>query len=203
MESHAFKFSLKISSSQIYISNHSFSPEVHIPISNIEVDDFIGCLTSVLCSTDPTLIYRTWTLLLPMLIKGITTLPVAQGEKPRDFLISLLFLIPYFLSTNHFYSFFKIFSKSISYHFHSSCSVSYHRYCLDCYKSHLARLSVSILSSTRHLAYLIKMLQSDGHEEPMTESSAVQELERGKNPKKMEPKYILFLFHMDFAKCPR
>ena len=59
MESHAFKFSLKISSSQIYISNHSFFPEVHIPISNIEVDDFIGCLTSVLCSTVPTLIYRT------------------------------------------------------------------------------------------------------------------------------------------------
>lgn len=58
-------------------------------------------------------------------------------------------------------------------------------------QSKVGRLSVSILSSTRHLAYLIKMLQSDGHEEPMTESSAVQELERGKNPKKMEPKYIL------------
>ena len=58
-------------------------------------------------------------------------------------------------------------------------------------QSKVGRLSVSILSSTRHLAYLIKMLQSDGREELMTESSAVQELERGKNPKKMEPKYIL------------
>lgn len=51
-------------------------------------------------------------------------------------------------------------------------------------QSKVGRLSVSILSSTRHLAYLIKMLQSDGYEELMTESSAVQELERGKNPKK-------------------
>lgn len=59
MESHAFKFSLKISSSQIYISNHRFFPEVHIPISNIEADVFIGGLTRVLCSTDPTLIYGT------------------------------------------------------------------------------------------------------------------------------------------------
>jgi len=47
-------------------------------------------------------------------------------------------------------------------------------------QSKVGRLSVSILSSTRHLAYLIKMLQSDGYEELMTESSAVQELERGK-----------------------
>lgn len=52
-------------------------------------------------------------------------------------------------------------------------------------QSKVGRLSVSILSSTRHLAYLIKMLQSDGYEELMTESSAVQELERGKKiPKK-------------------
>lgn len=49
-------------------------------------------------------------------------------------------------------------------------------------QSKVGRLSVSILSSTRHLAYLIKMLQSDGCEELMTESSAVQELERGKKP---------------------
>lgn len=50
-------------------------------------------------------------------------------------------------------------------------------------QSKVGRLSVSILSSTRHLAYLIKMLQSDGYEELMTESSAVQELEREKTLK--------------------
>lgn len=56
-------------------------------------------------------------------------------------------------------------------------------------QSKVGRLSVSILSSTRHLAYLIKMLQSDGYEELMTESSAVQELERGKKiPKKWSQK---------------
>lgn len=51
-------------------------------------------------------------------------------------------------------------------------------------QSKVGRLSVSILSSTRHLAYLIKMLRSDCYEDLMTESSAVQELERGENPKK-------------------
>lgn len=51
-------------------------------------------------------------------------------------------------------------------------------------QSKAGRLGVSILPSTRHLAYLIKTLRSDGCEALMTESSAVQELERGKNPKK-------------------
>lgn len=50
-------------------------------------------------------------------------------------------------------------------------------------QSKVGRLSVSILSSTRHLAYLIKMLWSDGSEGLMTESSAVQELEREKTLK--------------------
>lgn len=50
-------------------------------------------------------------------------------------------------------------------------------------QSKVGRLGVSILSPTRHLASLIKMLQSDGCEKLTTESSAVQELERGKNPK--------------------
>lgn len=47
-------------------------------------------------------------------------------------------------------------------------------------QSKVGRLSVSILSSTRHLAYLIKMLRSDGCEDLLPESSALQELERGK-----------------------
>lgn len=50
-------------------------------------------------------------------------------------------------------------------------------------QSKVGRLSVSILSSTRHLAHLIKMLQSDGYEGLMTGSAAVQELERGKTLK--------------------
>lgn len=50
-------------------------------------------------------------------------------------------------------------------------------------QSKVGRLGVPILSPTRHLASLIKMLQSDGCEKLTTESSAVQELERGKNPK--------------------
>lgn len=50
-------------------------------------------------------------------------------------------------------------------------------------QSKVGRLSVSILSSTQHLAYLIKMLQSDAYEELMTESSAVQyrNFRRGKS----------------------
>lgn len=50
-------------------------------------------------------------------------------------------------------------------------------------QSKVGRLSVSILSSTRHLAYLIKMLQSDGCEDWLPESSALQEPERGKTLK--------------------
>ena len=80
-ESYAFKFSLNISSFQIYISNHSFFPEVHIPISNIEVDVFIGCLTSVLCSTDPTLIYGTLNPASPRVNQGHHHSPSCTGRE--------------------------------------------------------------------------------------------------------------------------
>lgn len=70
-------------------------------------------------------------------------------------------------------------------------------------QSKVGRLSVSILSSPRHLAYLIKMLQSDGYEELMTESSAVQELEREKTHLKVEPKLYFSSEEIKTTHVPR
>lgn len=69
-------------------------------------------------------------------------------------------------------------------------------------QSKVGRLSVSILSSTRHLAYLIKMLQSDGYEELMTESCAVQELERGEKPPKNGAKIYFSWEEIERAHVP-
>ena len=71
-------------------------------------------------------------------------------------------------------------------------------------QSKVGRLGVSILSPTRHLASLIKMLQSDGCEKLTTESSAVQELERGKNPKTQSQNIFQWRGNWDSAcsKCP-